>query len=1219
MKPPFLRARRVLGALALLAATAARAQEITPVWVQHLNLPTNALPILRRGDSPTELADGTSGFDAYAAFVRYDATRLLLGIRENGINESTASAADRALAAQYPDRSIVWINPTNGAPMGVAHKVPVFPVTLAPDTQGSPNDFFWNWGIEDGPGDSRAIYTTYKHHILRWAPLPGGGWSTNATPAWIEPVPNEPTGDGSSGGDGSASWRWRTFRVTGSGANTVIYAGGATWRQSMHVQKLVTANGTTFTPAARVNDRDGGIKMRYSFSGMNTKVAKWTKDPTRPNLELFYTPSFPASGRELKPRRFSRNPDSTVAGSFTELIDGQAQFNRNNFFDPDSAATNGLPGFVWEGPERPFPSGTDFYDGNWSFAMDAATGLDYIVNYSGPSWNNQYGPNERRPGWLGIHRPSGRIASGASSYKLDFNEVTEVTLDNVNTGNSYTYDGNVAVYADPASPANVQKSEVLWAGGSFGFGVFTVQNTPATLLGSPTNLTVAAGGTATFVANVTGSPNDFRWHRNGVPLPESSYATGTDKVALTLTGVTPGDAGQYQLKWTNPLSGAGETLAATLTVTGTHTRWAGAADIGTVDRPTPTPGEVITNANSFTLRGSGYAAFDTAADQGDTLFFRHENVTGDFDKRVRLVSLTTDPVADPAEPLARAGLMLRQSTNANTTTLEIFAANPAGDNVVRVAGRGRVDQIYARRLSRNYPGVVDTLPNQWLRIKRAGHWFGFYVSTNGTSWSLVSQQYQKFPETVQFGVFTAPDNAAGSSVAVAEFAGYGDTPVSDTTAPTLVSVGTLDKKIVGVKFSEAVNSLSALSPARYSLSQGTVYDVQPGLGANTVHLKVTGLSNDTFTVTVNGGVVDSAGNPVAAGSSAAGSVSAWTSTDIGFVQNRTARPTAGDDPYVTGQAVAISSGASGPEVEIIGGGSNAYNPGDFMHYLYRQYPAGDFDVCVSVERFDKRGIAGGYANGGIHVRSALFLADPSTITEGPAAADNTKVPAYVNIVYYEASDPNRAAIELNRPNPGDGYGNNTPNSNTEEIDGLTGWYPELRAINAAGVLSPTSSPDQSHWLRVKRVGNAFTSFFSYDGVTWKEQDQGNRVMSNLAGPVLIGFGHHNDTGFGAPPENNTYAGNGTTTQNESNYGIVRLGYLGSFPPPSGGDAPTLSIVESAGGTLTIAWQGTGYTLQSTPTVNTGWGPSGLTVITDGSSNTATVTPGAGPLFYRLVR
>lgn len=283
----------------LTIAPSALAQEITPVWVQHLNKTDNLLPILRKADGPTELADGTSSFDNYAAFVRYDATRLMLGIRENGINESTASAADLALAQQYPDRSIIWINPTNGAPLGLAHKMPVFPVELADGSQGSPNDFFWNWGIDQGPEGQRAIYSGYKNVILRWAPLASGGWSTTPTVAWIEPVPG--VGDGSSGGDGSNSWRWRTFRVVGGGTNTTIYAGGATWRQSMHVQKFTTTDGLTFTPVARVNDRDGGIKQRYSFSGMNTKAVRFTGDPSRPNLHLFFTPSFRPPDATLSP------------------------------------------------------------------------------------------------------------------------------------------------------------------------------------------------------------------------------------------------------------------------------------------------------------------------------------------------------------------------------------------------------------------------------------------------------------------------------------------------------------------------------------------------------------------------------------------------------------------------------------------------------------------------------------------------------------------------------------------------------------------------------------------------------------------------------------------------------------------------------------------------------------------------------------------------------
>lgn len=69
---------------------------------------------------------------------------------------------------------------------------------------------------------------------------------------------------------------------------------------------------------------------------------------------------------------------------------------------------------------------------------------------------------------------------------------------------------------------------------------------------------------------------------------------------------------------------------------------------------------------------------------------------------------------------------------------------------------------------------------------------------------------------------------------------------------------------------------------------------------------------------------------------------------MGSIQNPNSRPTVGDDPYRVGQAVALSSDEN-TEVEIIGGGSNAWNSGDFLHYLYKSGPlTGDFDVAVAV-------------------------------------------------------------------------------------------------------------------------------------------------------------------------------------------------------------------------------------------------------------------------------
>lgn len=589
-------------------------------------------------------------------------------------------------------------------------------------------------------------------------------------------------------------------------------------------------------------------------------------------------------------------------------------------------------------------------------------------------------------------------------------------------------------------------------------------------------------------------------------------------------------------------------------------------------------------------------------------------MAGDFDKRVRLISLVPDPVSEEVNLFARAGLILRQAAVANTPTLEIFAANPASasGNLVRVAGRGLVNQVYSQTLSRSYPGVLDNLPNQWLRVRRVGNAFSFYVGTNGTSWTLIAEQYQSFPSTVLFGAFASPDDVSGTSYAVAEFADYGDVPAADTGAPTLVSAGTLDGQTVGLKFSEPINSLSAANPANYAVSQGTVITAQTGISPNTVYLKVFGLTSDTFTVTVTGGLVDLAGNPVAPGSTATVKKSIWTATDIGIIQNPTARPTSGDDPYVVGQSVAVSSDTN-PEVEQVGGGSNGYDPGDFLHYLYRPY-TNDFDVVVAVERFDRRGIAGGYGNGGIQVRSALVLDNGST------GADRTKVRNYANVTYYEASGPGRPAIELFRAEDGGNYGlGQTDLSINTVVDGVVGYFGSLIGADAAGNLLADSSPTVARWLRMTRVGDTFTSLYSYDGTNWHAQTRSDTAtLPVMPDTVLVGFGFQNDTGYGT-----TYPGNGTFvtddqdvrvwTQNESNYGVLRISHLGDFATAFPIVTPTLSVSQGTDGTVVLTWTGTGWTLQSAAALNGAFGPSGLPVNTVDGVNTVVVTPVAGQI------
>ena len=126
-------------AVLFLAPLSVQSQDlvVTPLW-EHLNTSADSpLPILKvyPDDAPQDTAFdnllwGETPNDSYGGLKRFDESRLLLAVRENGINESEAGH-DAALAAAYPDRSLIWIDPADGSPMGVALVVGLNPVELA--------------------------------------------------------------------------------------------------------------------------------------------------------------------------------------------------------------------------------------------------------------------------------------------------------------------------------------------------------------------------------------------------------------------------------------------------------------------------------------------------------------------------------------------------------------------------------------------------------------------------------------------------------------------------------------------------------------------------------------------------------------------------------------------------------------------------------------------------------------------------------------------------------------------------------------------------------------------------------------------------------------------------------------------------------------------------------------------------------------------------------
>lgn len=681
---------------------------------------------------------------------------------------------------------------------------------------------------------------------------------------------------------------------------------------------------------------------------------------------------------------------------------------------------------------------------------------------------------------------------------------------------------------------------------------------------------------------------------SGGTVTSAQLAGDGRSVALVVSGLA-GDSYTVTINGVKDLGG--NPIVADTETAGTVDTSLTTQDIGQPDIPglaySVAPGQ-------YTLQGGGVKQFNN---DGDEMHFASAPITGDFDKRVQVRNVSA---SDPTDAWARGGLMVRGNNASDTSrALKITVANPEGQNRVATRVRsedgvpGWTDGVgltgvgYSRQDRNQLTGVADNLPNQWIRLQRVGNNFNMYVGTDGETWALVGQRYIiDMPETLQVGMYAAA--AMEGSTATAVFDNYSDVTSDDTTPPTLVSTGTLDKEYVGVKFNETINWASAKDTAHYTLSEGTVDGVMPGLSGDAVYLMVSGLTSDSYTVTVNG-VEDSAGNAIAADSQVEGSVSDYQGVDVGRfldANNRPQQPPAdgelGDSPYMIGKYIALSSG-SHVEVDILAGGANIWQH-HYFHFVEKPV-SGDFDMMVNVERSSQAAMGGAYFHGGLMARDGLYRPGMEYTDDG------TKVRYEMNTTYGEGSQE-RAALVLYRTSEEDaneGVGK-IVGTGTQDANGWVGRYGNLRASNAAGDPVANSSPLASRWLRLKREGQVFTYYWSYDGANWNQYDQRDRTDSPLPDTLLVGY---------AGQINDSCCGGAAVNGRPGLYSQVRISSLGDFQV----NPPEISITDNGDGTVTINW--TAGELQEAATAN---GPYTGTGDTSGSKTVST----ADQAYYKAV-
>ena len=238
---------------------------------------------------------------------------------------------------------------------------------------------------------------------------------------------------------------------------------------------------------------------------------------------------------------------------------------------------------------------------------------------------------------------------------------------------------------------------------------FTVSATDADVPAQTLTYSLDAGAPAGAV--IVANTGAFSW------TTSASEATGDYPVTIRVT-----DNG-------NPAKDDFETI--TITVTGSLPAPRVAADIGTVGLA----GSTTFASGIYTMLGAGLAG------TADACHFVHQPSSGDCSITVRVQSLTNTGTN------AVAGVMIRETLAANARSAGVVITPSSGIRFTRrtTAGGSTTTSTSTKKVA-----------PYWLRLNRAGNTFQAYMSTNGTTWTQISNnQTISMGSSAYIGILTA--------------------------------------------------------------------------------------------------------------------------------------------------------------------------------------------------------------------------------------------------------------------------------------------------------------------------------------------------------------------------------------------------------------------------------------------------------------------------------
>jgi regulation of enolase protein 1 (concanavalin A-like superfamily) len=340
-----------------------------------------------------------------------------------------------------------------------------------------------------------------------------------------------------------------------------------------------------------------------------------------------------------------------------------------------------------------------------------------------------------------------------------------------------------------------------------------------------------------------------------------------------------------------------------------------------VDIGAPTPAgstTTITDGSDYNVTAGGANIWGTS----DQFHFDYEQITGDFDVKVQVLSMNA------SDPKAKAGLMARSSLNANAANA-FMRLNPVTANGPRLSYRGTDGGTSSTQGS-----GTGTAP-MWVRLQRSGNTFLGYVSTDGVNWVNVGSTSIPMGSTIYLGLATASDTA-GQTVA-AQYRSFGNTnsappAVTVPNAPTGLSANAPSSSEVDLAWTDNSNNETGFKVQRRTAggTYQTIFTTVPGANSYADTTVAPGMQYFYQIVATNSAGDSSPSNEFGITTPSTTVTHTFASNDIG-------------NPSPAGSTNALAS----DQYDVTGGGTDVWNASDQTQFESTQL-TGDFDIRVRV-------------------------------------------------------------------------------------------------------------------------------------------------------------------------------------------------------------------------------------------------------------------------------